>query len=432
MALGGGTFLTQNKVLPGSYINFVSLARANATLSSRGFVAMPLELDWGVDNEVFTVTREDFQKDSLKIFGYAYTHEKLKGLRDLFLNSNTLYAYKLTSSGVKASNAFATALYSGVRGNDVAIIIQQNADDGSKFDVKTTIDTKVVDEQTVTGATELVANDFVTFDSGATLAVTASTPLTGGTNGTVDGASHQAFIDKIESYAFNTLGVVTTDDVTKGLYAGFVERMRDEIGQKFQAVLYNHPADYEGVINIKNKTSEDEAALVYWVAGITAGAEVNESNLNNAYDGEYTVDVDYTQTQLKDAILAGEFTLHRVGDSVRVLSDINSFVSVTDEKGDVFKDNQTIRVIDQVANDIANLFNTKYLGSVPNDQAGRLSLWSDVVKHHEQLQDIRAIEDFSDEDIEVTPGDTKKSVVINDKITVVNTMAQLYMNVVIA
>ena len=30
MALGGGTFTTMNKVLPGTYINFVSTARASA------------------------------------------------------------------------------------------------------------------------------------------------------------------------------------------------------------------------------------------------------------------------------------------------------------------------------------------------------------------------------------------------------------------
>ena len=66
MALGGGTFITQNKVLPGSYINFISLAKASATLSDRGVVAMALELDWGVENEVFEVTKADFQKNSLK------------------------------------------------------------------------------------------------------------------------------------------------------------------------------------------------------------------------------------------------------------------------------------------------------------------------------------------------------------------------------
>jgi len=42
MALGGGTFLVQNKVLPGSYINFISAARASAVLSDRGVATMPL------------------------------------------------------------------------------------------------------------------------------------------------------------------------------------------------------------------------------------------------------------------------------------------------------------------------------------------------------------------------------------------------------
>jgi len=47
MALGGGTFTAQNKVLPGTYINFVSAASANANLSDRGIATMPLELGRG-------------------------------------------------------------------------------------------------------------------------------------------------------------------------------------------------------------------------------------------------------------------------------------------------------------------------------------------------------------------------------------------------
>lgn len=432
MALGGGTFVTQNKVLPGSYINFISLAKASATLSDRGVAAMPLELDWGVDGAVFEVTKADFQKESLKIFGYDYTHEKLKGLRDLFLNIKTLYAYKLTSGGNKASNTFATAKYGGVRGNDLKIIIQKNVDDPLKFDVKTVLGTTTVDEQTVSTAAELVENDFVTWKADATLAVTASTPLEGGTNGTVDGTAHQSFLDKIEAYSYNALGVVTTEDTLKSLYVNFTKRLRDEVGQKFQAVIYNKAADYEGVVNVKNKVTENEAALVYWVTGVIAGCPVNKSNLNKIYDGEFTVEADYTQAQLEAAINAGEFTLHKVGSDIRVLSDINSFVTVSDEKGDVFKDNQTIRVIDQIGNDIAVLFNNKYLGKVQNDAAGRISLWSDIVKNHERLQEIRAIENFTDADVTVEQGSGKKAVVVGDRVTVVNTMAQLYMTVVVA
>lgn len=431
--LGGGTFVTQNKVLPGAYISFVSIATASATLSDRGIATMPLELDWGIEGSVFEVTSADFQKNSMKLFGYSYDHEKMKGLRDLFRNIHTLYAYRLNGGGDKASNAHAVAKYAGIRGNSLKIVIQKNVDDDSMFDVKTVMDTAVVDVQTVSSASELVANDFVTW-TGADLEVTAGVPLEGGTNTIQDGLDHQNYLDKIESYSFNTMGVDTADDIIKDLYASFAKRMRDEVGAKFQIVLYNKAADYEGIINVKNKTTDSgwgESSLVYWVTGISAGCAINKSNLNRIYDGEFAVDVDYTQTQLVKAIQSGEFTLHKVGSDVRVLEDVNSLVTTTDTKGDIFKDNQTIRVIDQIANDIAVLFNTKYLGVVPNDAAGRVSLWADVVKHHEQMQDIRAIENFSDKDVTVSQGDTKKSVVVSDAVTVVNAMAKLYMTTIV-
>ncbi len=433
--LGGGTFVTQNKELPGAYINFVSAASANATLSDRGIVTMPLLLDWGKDGEIFEVGSGDFQKDSLSIFGYDYTHDKLKGLRDLFLNARTLYAYKLTSGGKKAENNFAKALYSGVRGNDLKIVIQVNADDDTLFDVKTLLDMAVVDEQTVAAAADLKANKFVEFKTDATLVATAATPLSGGENGEADGTAYQTYLDKIEPYSFNTMGVVVTDETTKGLFASFVKRLRDEMGIKFQLVLYNKAADYYGTISVKNRVLDEgfsEASLVYWVTGVSAGCEVNRSNQNKIYNGEFNVDAGYTQNELKKAIKAGEFTLHKVGPDIRVLEDINTMVTTSDTQGDIFKDNQTVRVMDQIANDIAVLFSTKYLGVVPNDAAGRVSLWSDIVSHHRQLEQIRAIENFSDSDVVVDKGNSKKSVVVSDYITVVNAVSKLYMTVTVA
>lgn len=435
MALGGGSFVTQNKELPGAYINFISAASANAALSERGIATMPLELDWGVEGEVFKVTNEEFRENSSEIFGYEYGHEKLKGLRDLFLNAKTLYAYRLNSGGTKASNAYAEAMCSGIRGNDLKIVIQQNADDETMFDVKTVLDTKTVDEQTVSEMAKLNNNKYVSWKSGATLELTAATPLTGGTNAEIKGSAYQEYLDKIEAYTYNTMGVMVTDDTTKALFTSFLKRMREEIGAKFQLVLYNHAADYYGVINVKNKVTDtdcNEASLVYWVTGASAGCEVNKSNQNKVYNGEFSVDVDYTQIELKKSIKSGEFVFHKVNSDIRVLEDINSMTTVSDTVGDVFKENQTIRVIDQIANDIAVLFNTKYLGVVPNDAAGRVSLWSDIVQHHEQLQEIRAIENFSDSDVTVEQGNTKKSVVVTDFITVVNAMSKLYMTVTVA
>lgn len=435
--LGGGTFTAQNKILPGSYINFVSLSRANASLSDRGIVTMPLSLDWGESGKVIEVTNADFQKNALKLFGYDYSHDKMKGLRDLFLNARTLYAYRLNGAGEKATCTYATAKYAGTRGNDLKIIIAKNADDNSKWDVKTVLGTTIVDEQIgVANAAALINNDYVDFKTDATLAVTAGTVLTNGTNSEVNGEVYQGYLDKIESYTYNIMGVATTDNTIKNLIVAFVKRMRDEVGAKFQAVLHDIAADYEGVINVVNDVEADnnfdKSSIVYFMAGIEANCAINKTCLNKVYNGEFEVDTDYTQSQLEDAIKNGKLILHNVNNEVRILEDINSLVTTSDNKGEIFKNNQTIRVADQIANDIAVLFNTKYLGNVPNNESGRISLWTDIVKHHTQLQEIGAIEDFSDENVTVSAGESKSSVVIDDVITVINAMSQLYMTVKIA
>lgn len=433
MALGGGTFLTQNKVLPGSYINFISAARATAALSDRGVAAMPLVLDWCADGSIFKVDVADFQKNSMKIFGYPYTHGKLKGLRDLFRNIKTGYFYKL-NTGTKAACTYATAKYSGIRGNDVKIVIEQNIENSEKYDVHTLVETTKVDSQTVSSMSELKANDFVDFISLATIALTSGTPLTGGTNGEeVTGADYQSFLDKLESYSFNTLGCLSTSAEVASLFVQFTKRMRNDAGIKFQTVLYRTQGDFEGVINLHNEVKDDEekASLVYWVTGIAAGCAVNKSNTNKVYDGEFEVDVDFTQSELEAALNGGKFMFHRVGENVRVLKDINSFVSFTAEQNSDFSSNQTIRVLDQIANDIAVLFNDKYNGNIPNDASGRALFWNDVVKHHQELEKIRAIEDFNPEDVVVSAGESKKSVVVQDVVTVTNAMEQLYMTAIV-
>lgn len=429
MALGGGTFISQNKKLPGSYINFASAQNASSSIGERGIAAMAIEMDWGKDGEIIEVTSQNFAKDSLKIFGYDYSNEKLKGLRDLFKNVKKAYFYRL-NSGNKATTDIATAKCSGTRGNDIRIVVAKNIDDDTKYDVTTYLGTKEVDKQTVKEVSELVDNDYVTF-SMETLEVTAGKSLEGGTNGDVSGETHQNFLDKLESYQVNAIGCTVKDESTSNLYVQYAKRLRDEQGIKFQVVLFNNAANYEGVVNVKNTTVEDESALVYWVTGVIAGCEINKSNTNKTYDGEYTINADYTQAQLETSIDNGEFVLHKVGDEIRVLVDINSLVDTTTEKGEEFKSNQTIRVLDQIASDVASVFNSKYLGKIANNEAGRTSLWSDIIALFKDYQTLQAIENFEDADISVEIGNDKKSVTINTNVQVINAMEKLYMTVVV-
>lgn len=440
MALGGGIFSSQNQGLPGSYINFISASSLGSVLSDRGISAFPMTLSWGVDGEVFTVTADEFRRDSLKIFGYPYTADELRGLRELFLNVKACHLFKLNTGGVKASCTYCDAKYTGSRGNQIKIVIAANENselNNNLWDVTVLFDGITVDEQyAVANTAALKDNAYVTWKTAATLSATTGTTLTGGTDGTVSDSNYQTFLDKIESYQFNTIGTTSNDTTIKALFAAWTKRMRDTVGIKIQCVLYKYEiADYEGIISVENKlkgeVANESGNLVYWVTGAEAGCRINENLTNAVYTGEYDIDTSYTQMQLWSGLWAGKLMFHKVNNSVRVLEDVNTLVTVTDSKGEDFKSNQTIRILDQIANDIANIFNTKYLGKIPNDNSGRISLWSDIIKNHKSLETMGAIENFEPDKVKVEPGETKKAVTISDCVTPVNAMTQLYMTIIV-
>ena len=343
--LGGGVFVTQNKILPGSYINFVNASRATAALGQRGMVAIALPIGKAVGT-VIEIDRADFVKDSANILGKDYSSADVIALREIFRNANKVYLYDM-------------------------------------------------DEDTT--VSEIVS--------------------------------------ALEPYDFNIICAYTNVANDVAQYIEAVKSWRDDMGKKCQVVVFNQAnPNHEGVINVVSTVSDTDApdyALTAWVAGAEAGCEINESCTNKLYDGEYNIVVNKTQSQLEDCIENGQIAFHLVYGDVRLLEDVSSLTETTADKGEDFKSNQTMRVIDQIANDIAKLFNTKYLGKIPNNASGRVSLWADIVAHHRELEELQAIENFDSSLLTVEQGDTKKSVVVTDVVNVVNAMAQLYMTVVV-
>lgn len=468
MSLGGGTWLFQNKVLPGAYINFQSKARPTVDFADRGYGAMALKLDWGPEGEVFRVEVEEFQKNSVKYFGYDCADDHMKGLRDLYKNLQTGYFYRLNHGAEKASCDLATVRYGGARGNDLMIVVAANIDEEDMFDVTTYLIEQsgaltgkstagsarlaaetartIVDRQTVKSMENLADHDYVVWNRSSALTPTAAMPLTGGTNGDeITGLQYQEFLDKIEPYYFNVLGCLYTDPVIQDLYVQFTRRMRDDAGVKFQTVLYGKEnIDDEGVISIRNKVvdeGENPAGLVYWLTGAEASCAVNASCTNRTYDGEFTVDTNYKQSDLEKAIHDGMLIFHRVNNAVEgdvvgninVLRDMNTFTSVTKEKNADFSGNQVIRVLDQIAIDLARLFNRQYNGKVPNDPDGRIALWNDIVTYHKELQRVRAIQNFTSEDVPIpSQGNSKESVFSEYAVQPTVCMEKLYMNILVA
>lgn len=450
MALGGGTFLFHNKVLPGAYINFVSKTRPYAEVADRGYGAMMLSFDWGPSGEVFRVDVDEFQKNCQDYFGYDFGHPKMKGLRDLFKHLKTGQFYRLNSDGEKASNDYGKAKYAGIRGNDLGVSVQSDPDATSAFIVTTYITTndvrKVVDKQTaVAKAADLVDNAYVEFKKNANLVATAYTAFTGGTNGSVvTSKNYQDGLEFLEPYYFNILGYVGSDETIKNLLIAFTSRVRNFTGAKCQLVCHGKKGvNNEGIISILNTVTdqgEDPTSAVYWTVGSEASCNINESLSNRRYDGEFTINTKYKQFELEQAIKDGMFMFHNVSDpvggnvqgEVRVLKDINTFTEFTKEKNQDFALNQCIRVLDNWAIDAGRTFNKGYLGKVQNDADGRRALWGDLVYLGEQYQRVRAIQNFDDKDIEIpTQGDNKEDVIVNVNIQPTVAMEKLYMTVIV-
>lgn len=438
MPIGGGTFTLQNKTLPGAYINFVSTS-GGVSAGTRGVASLPLVLTWGVENKIIRIDAADFSKQALEVLGYDAMSPNLLMVRECLKRAKTLLLYRIDVGGAKAKATVGgievTAVCSGTRGNDIRVAVLDNPDGG--FDAVTYLGTILVDKQTVNDAVALKPNKFVTFGAG-TIAAAAATPLTGGTNGTADGSAYSAYLAALEVEQFNVLGYPGTDAAIKSLFVAFTKRLRDDDGKKVVCVLHNQPADYEGIVNVKNGVVLEDTTVisgdkaVAWVTGATAGAGVNESLTNVAYDGAIDVDIKYTKGQYEAAIKAGEFVFYGENQRARVLTDINSLTTFSGGKSPDWTSNRVIRVLDGWANDVARIFGASYIGQITNNDTGRQLFKADLVSLGLQYQSIEAISNFESDDIEISQGAGKRDVAVNCALQPNDSMEKLYMTVSVA
>ena len=431
MAYGKGPFTLQDKILPGMYVNVKGEAEVGSAIGSRGKVAVALTLNWGTDmGDITKVTAKQFYSECKQIFGYNYSDAEMLILREIFKGASEVYVYRLNGEGaVKASASdFATAKCAGTRGNDIKIVVTVSVDNTAKFDVATMLGETVVDRQLGVDATTIKDNEYVTFLKGDGFTLAEGTKvMTGGANGDAPTtADHNDFLTKLEAYQVNIVGCVYGDEGLAPIYASWVKAQRDVYGNMLQAVLYNQAADYEGVINV-----DDSVDLVPWVMGKEAGCALNASLQNIVYDGEVKPTKSYTQSELEVALQGGKFILHRVGDNYRVLSDVNSLVTLTGDKTEDFKLNQTIRVIDQINIDGCDIWCDDFLGKVPNTESGRLSFWSAIISLLNEYLALGAIDEYDKDLVTVAEGTQRGSVVMQIPVKVATMLEKAYVTIVV-
>ena len=448
--MAGGTWTSQNKVLPGTYINVKSQGSINANVGDRGVVAIAEPLSWGPSGVVQTIIPGE---DLRPYIGYDVTASQALFLREMMKGSDTtagpmrILLYRPAgTSGAKATATIGAltvnALYDGVRGNDITIIVQEQVENEGTYDVSTVIDGSIVDEQSVTDLSQLAANDWVTFSgTGTTITEDAGKAMSGGTDPTVAATDYSNFLTAIEPYQFDILVYDGTDTTVIQAIAQFVERISNNVGQKCQAVMAGETAansNSEFVIAVNNGVKLDDGTALtaqqatWWVGGAEAGALYYQSLTYSQYPNAVEANPKLTDTQVAEAIQAGYLCFIDTFGTVKVCTDINSLTTFTVDKGQEFSKNRVMRVLMQFCNDVYEYFSNYFIGKVDNNDAGRNLLKGWIVGYLNDMQANNGIQNFDAEDVSVEPGNSIDAVLVNVGIQPVDSIEKIYMAVTVS
>jgi len=441
--MAGGTWKGQNKKQPGVYINVRSNMRPGSKVGSRGIAAICEPLSWGPEKQIMTITQDD---DYIPFIGYSNDNPKALFLREIFKGSDRtaspekVLLYRANGKDAQKATAasdiiHATAKYAGIRGNDISLTIAADPDEAGVSIVQTIVDGSIKDIQSVKSISELMGNDWVDFGSEGTLTATVGIPLTGGTDGTADASVYAEFLEALEPQMFHILIYDGADEIVQAAYKEFITRMREKVGRKYQAVMAGVHLDSEGVISVGNGvvltdgTHITSQQATWWAGGAEAGAAYNESLVYAQYPGAVEAEPALTSEQIDEALDAGQLVFFREFDTVKVVSDINTLTTVTDEKNEVFSLNQVVRTIDTIANDIYKNFSLNVIGKMQNNDAERDLIKSWIVGYLNELQANGGIKNFGADDVAVEAGEAINAVLITVAIQPVAAIEKIYITV---
>lgn len=424
--MAGGTFNAFNKVIPGGYINFVSTKASVQAVGQRGYVAMPLALDY-MPSGVTVLSAEEFNANALSLFGVPSDDDSLQPIREAFVNARYLVVTSSTTGAVAAASTSYTAKNAGLNGNKISVVIAAALPSGYTLSVR--YDGAEVERFKANALTDFAAavttSKYISVKPAATLAVGTET-LTTGSAGSETLGSYTVALGLLELEYWNVLACLSQTESVPALVEAYIRRLRDDQGKKVTAVIWNYICDYEGVTVLN---ASNDKGFVPWCAGALASVPLNRSLTNFEVVSEIVEDHNFTYAEMETAIEGGLFTIIGVDKTLRVLKDVNSLVSYTEPKTALFSNNQVIRIIDQIGNDVLATITDAFIGVVPNDEEGRAALWNAVVTILNDMQSQRAIQNFNSAGVTVVAGATPDSVVINCAIQPVGAIELIYMTV---
>ena len=470
--MAGGIWTAQNKRRPGAYINTKGAPQAQPdTDLGRTLLIGSADLGWGPSGVVEVDNTTDFKA----VLGAELSDTRLIPLRETLKGALTVL-YLNQNGGEKAKVEDAklpwnlTAKYAGTVGNTLTVTVEKDPDDETLITVKTLLGTSLVDEQVVrtTTASGLESNKYVDVvftgdatepvgevaasDGGAdfsakagqakldVLAVSTSYQLAGGTTKTSDVTEMLNDVLATENYNVVTTAGFAADNNIHSLVVAAVKRLRDEEGYKIRTVVpvmegaskYDHEA-----ISVVNNGVELVGGSILtatqaagWFAGAASAADAGTSLTYTAYPDAIAAAPKRTNEQTVNALNAGQvvFTTLRNGSAV-VEQDINSLVTLTEDKPAAFQKNRVVRTLDTIATNTMETFQSQFLGKINNDSTGRSLFKTDRVSYLKSLSDNAVIQPVDAVDLNVEPGEDRDAILVTLGVTPIDAMEKLYMTI---
>lgn len=445
--MAGGTWIDQNKVRPGVYINYKSKPASLAQMGERGTVAIAWLSDWVETHKFYTI--EDVS-DCEKL-GHAISDDEMLFVRQILKGTNRtagaskILVYTLSGTGAAKATAttggiVATAKNNGAFGNNLSVSVTGSA---APYVVHTFLKGTEVDAQSVSAVSALVANDYVTFaadeSDNATFGPGVLTALTGGTNGTAASSEYAAFLTALEPEKFDVVICDSSDASIKASYCDFVKRLSNDEGQRCQAVVSNLANDSECVISVYNQTVTlndgtelDSQKLTWWVGGASAGANVNESLTYASHPDAVDVTPKLTASQQESAINSGHIAFISQFGKIQILTDINTFTTFSTNKGRAFRKNRVVRTVFGLCNDIYKTFALYHIGVTDNNDDGRAALKGEILDLMSRYEGNRALQNVNPDDVTVIKGIDSDAVVIEVYCQPVDSIEKIYVNITIS
>lgn len=443
--MAGGTWTAQNKVRPGIYINFKTGTAPAAAPGTRGTVAIAKALSWGPVSQVMTINAGD---NLTPFVGCSITEPAALFLREMFKGTNTtggptkILLYRPAAAGAAPATAeiaplTVTAKYPGVRGNDISVTVVDSVDDPGNFTVTTVVDGQVVDEQTAKTVSELAANAWVVFSGTGTLVASAGVTLTGGADGTVSSSAYADALEALEPYYFDILAYDGDDSTVLTAMTAYVKRIAEQTGKYTQLVAAGAAGvDSRFVINNKCGVILDDGTqltpqqVVWWLAGAEAGAQYYQPLSYSSYPDAVAITPKLTNSEIEAGILAGDIVLSEEFGKVRIETDINTLTTYTQDIGEVFHKNRTMRVCNSLANDLYREFSENFLGHVNNDETGRSAFKATILDYLLTMFSRGALRERpSGDDVTVEQGNSLDSILITIAIRIADSVEKVYITI---